>query len=165
MDKLKKLVDQLLSSATILISIILLVCVIWQVFSRYVLGTPSTFTDELARFMFMWVGLIGAAYAAGMKRHLAIDLLTQKLSGVRKKISEIVIILCTLLFVCLVMLYGGIGLVNKTLTTQQLSPALGIPMGWVYMAIPFSGAAILFYSLVDLIAKFTPHSNSHLNKG
>lgn len=155
MNALKKMVDQFLAWAVILISSVLVICVLWQVFSRYCLGTPSVATDEIARFMFMWVGLIGAAYAVSLKRHLAIDLLTQKLTGNRKLVSEVVIILMTLLFAGLVMVYGGIGLVAKTLSTQQVSPALGIPMGYVYCAIPVSGIAIIFYSLVDLINKFT----------
>ncbi|MBK5073561.1 TRAP transporter small permease [Budviciaceae bacterium CWB-B4] len=159
MNTLKKMVDQFLAWAVILISSVLVLCVLWQVFSRYCLGTPSVATDEIARFMFMWVGLVGAAYAVSLKRHLAIDLLTQKLTGTRKLVSEVVIILMTLLFAGLVMVYGGLGLVQKTLSTQQLSPALGIPMGYIYFAIPFSGIAIIFYSLVDLLNKFTPHSS------
>lgn len=160
MNRLKNVVDTLLSYLVIIISTLLVVCVLWQVISRYVLGTPSVFTDEIARFMFMWVGLMGAAYAVSLKRHLAIDLLTQKLTGTPKLISEVVILLSTITFTCLVMIYGGIGLVSKTLSSGQISPALGFPMGYVYVAIPFSGFAILFYSVVDLINKITNRSLS-----
>lgn len=158
MNAIKKVVDQFIAWIVIIISSVLVLCVIWQVFSRYCLGSPSVMTDEIARFMFMWVGLLGAAYAVSLKRHLAIDILTQKLTGTGKLISEVVILVITMLFASLVMIYGGYGLVQKTLSTQQMSPAMGIPMGWVYMAIPFSGLAILFYSLVDLCNKFTPES-------
>ena len=160
MNSLKKLVDTLLAYLVIAISTLLVGCVLWQVLSRYVLGTPSVVTDEIARFMFMWVGLMGAAYAVSLKSHLAIDLLTQKLTGTPKMISEVVILLATITFTCLVMIYGGINLVSKTLASGQISPALGFPMGYVYIAIPFSGCAILFYSIVDLINKFTSHSLS-----
>ncbi len=156
MNNIKKFVDKILSTAIIIISSILVLCVIWQVISRYLLNSPSVHTDEIARFMFMWVGLIGAAYASSLKRHLAIDLLTQKLSGVRKTTSEVVIILATITFVCIVMIYGGASLVSKTLASGQISPSLRIPMGYVYAAIPVSGIAILFYSVVDLISKFNP---------
>lgn len=160
MNSLKNVVDTLLSYLVIAISTLLVVCVLWQVISRYVLGTPSVFTDEIARFMFMWVGLMGAAYAVSLKRHLAIDLLTQKLKGKAKLVSEVVILLATITFTCLVMIYGGMNLVSKTLASGQISPALGFPMGYVYVAIPFSGCAILFYSVVDLINKLTGHSLS-----
>lgn len=160
MNYIKDIVDKILASLVIIISSLLVICVLWQVISRYVLGTPSVFTDEIARFMFMWVGMMGAAYAVSLKRHLAIDLLCQKLNGKAKLISEVVILLATILFASLVMIYGGINLVSKTLSTGQISPAIGMPMGYVYFAIPFSGAAILFYSLVDLINKLSHHSVS-----
>jgi TRAP-type C4-dicarboxylate transport system permease small subunit len=159
MNYLKNIVDKILALLVIVISSLLVICVLWQVISRYVLGAPSVFTDEVARFMFMWVGLMGAAYAVSLKRHLAIDLLCQKLTGTPKLISEIVILLATMLFAGLVMVYGGTALVSKTLATGQISPAIGIPMGLVYIAIPASGVAILFYSLVDLINKFSHHAS------
>ena len=160
MNQLKRIVDTLLAYAIICISSLLVLCVVWQVTSRYVLGTPSVFTDEVARFMFMWVGLVGAAYATSQKRHLAIDLLVMKLTGNARKYLEIVILLATITFVSLVMIYGGMNLVTKTLASGQISPVLGIPMGLVYVAIPVSGGAILFYSIIDLIEKFTNRSSS-----
>lgn len=84
MKFITKLVNQSLAIFSVALSSVLVVCVVWQVISRYVLGSPSIVTDELARFLFMWVGLIGAAYATGLKRHLAIDLLVLKLTGKRK---------------------------------------------------------------------------------
>ena len=71
----QRAVDAVLRVIISVIFAILVVCVVWQVVSRYVFGTPSTLTDELARFLFMWLALMGAAYSLGLKRHLAIDLL------------------------------------------------------------------------------------------
>ena len=81
-------VDMLLKTVITTIFVVLVACVSWQVISRYVLGTPSTVTDELARFLFMWLALIGGAYTLGLRRHLAIDLLTQQLSGRARTVSE-----------------------------------------------------------------------------
>lgn len=162
-DRLVKTVDRLLAFLTVLISCLLVVCVCWQVFSRYVLGTPSTFTDELARFLFIWVGLIGAAYTTGKQRHLAIDLLTMKLQGRRKAFSQLVIQIAIAVFCALVMVYGGGGLMLRTLQTGQVSPALGVQMGYVYLAIPFSGVMMIFYSIVfgyeKLQVLFAPAKN------
>ncbi len=155
MNQLVKIVDRLLALLTISISSVLVICVIWQVLSRYVLGAPSTVTDEMARFLFIWVGLIGAAYTTGQKRHLAIDLLTMKLHGTRKLISEVIIQLAIILFAAVVMVYGGAGLVIKLLNAGQVSPALGIQMGLVYIAVPVSGVVIVFYSMVFLIEKLS----------
>ncbi|MEX2603130.1 MAG: TRAP transporter small permease subunit, partial [Gracilimonas sp.] len=63
---------------------IMLISVSWQVISRYLLGDASSFTDELARYLLIWVGLLGAAYASGQRLHLAIDILPSKLKGKKK---------------------------------------------------------------------------------
>ncbi len=153
MKALTNLVNQTLAWFTIAISTVLVGCVVWQVLSRYLLDAPSTVTDELARFLFMWVGLLGAAYAAGLKRHLAIDLLTTRLTGKRKACSELLVQLAIAGFAGIIMVYGGLGLVNKTLSTGQISPALGLPMGYVYLCLPVSGLGILFYCVVDSLDK------------
>lgn len=160
MKALTNLVNQTLAWLTISISTVLVGCVVWQVLSRYVFGAPSTFTDEMARFLFMWVGLLGAAYATGLKRHLAIDLLTMRLTGKRKACSELVVQLAIAGFAAVVMVYGGMGLVNKTLSTGQISPALGLPMGYVYLCLPISGMGILFYCVVDSLDKLKTLTSS-----
>ncbi|WP_068088704.1 TRAP transporter small permease [Polycladidibacter stylochi] len=154
MRTLTRFVNLVLSTVTVCVFSILVICVVWQVFSRFILGTPSTVTDELARFMFMWVGLVGAAYTMGQRRHLAIDLLTGSLTGGKKRASDYFILFMIAGFAGLVMVYGGSQLVMKTLASGQVSPALRFPMGWVYAAIPFSGAVILFYCIEFAIGLF-----------
>ena len=144
-------VNRSLVGLVILLSCALVACVVWQVLSRYLLGDPSTITDELARYLFMWTGLIGAAYTTGQKKHLSINLLTANLTGVRKQASELIIEAATVLFASIIMLYGGGKLFLKVLAMGQVSPALGIPMGYVYLAIPAAGALILFYSIPSIV--------------
>ncbi|OKL45852.1 TRAP transporter small permease [Pseudovibrio exalbescens] len=151
MNRITNTVDTILKTVVISVFAVLVVCVVWQVLSRYVLGTPSTFTDELARFMFIWIGLIGAAYTLGQRRHLAIDLLTGPLTGIKKRYSDYFIIAAILTFSLLIMVYGGSQLVMKTLITGQVSPALRVPMGYVYAAIPFSGVVMVYYSIEMLV--------------
>lgn len=148
MNKLVKYINRGLVTFTISLSTFLVFCVVWQVLSRYVIGRPSTVTDELARYLFMWVALIGAAYTTGLKRHLAIDLLTMKLQGKRKLINEIVIQIAIALFSYVVLVHGGTQLAMKTLATGQLTPALGLEMGYIYFCLPISGALMIFYSAV-----------------
>ena len=142
---MKRTVDGILQFLIVTIFAILVICVTWQVITRYGLGVPSIVTDELARFLFMWLALIGGAYTYGMRRHLAIDLLTQNLTGRRKLISEALVTLIVALFAGIVMLRGGCDLVMRTLDNGQVTPSLRLPMGFVYGAIPFSGAIILYY--------------------
>ncbi|KAA1187885.1 TRAP transporter small permease [Photorhabdus heterorhabditis] len=152
---MKNLVDCInkgLAFFTICLSTFLVFCVTWQVVSRYVLGTPSTVTDEFARYLFMWVAMIGAAYTTGQHRHLAIDLLAMKLKGVGKNIVGLVIQTLIALFASVVLVYGGSVLAISTLETGQITPALGLQMGYVYLCLPISGVLIIFYALVDSVA-------------
>lgn len=147
MHALKARVDHALGVFIAAVFAVLVACVVWQVFSRYVLNAPSTVTDELARFLFMWVGLIGAAYTLGQRKHLAIDVLLH-LSGPEKaRWLALLVTLLVGLFSAVVLIYGGATLMQKTLATGQLSPALRLPMGYVYGAIPFAGVMMVLYCL------------------
>jgi len=121
--------------------------VLWQVFTRFVLGNPSSFTDELARYLLIWIGLLGASYAAGRQQHLAIDLLPSKLEGRARFYVSLLIEACIFLFALSVLVFGGIRLVVLTLSLGQTSAALHVPIGYVYLALPLSGLLIMFYSV------------------
>lgn len=128
----------------------LVACVTWQVLSRYAMSSPSTVTDELARFMFMWIGLLGAAQAAALKQHLAIDLMAMKLKGMPKKILSVGIESCVIIFATIVMIWGGWSLTAKTFANNQVTPALQIPMGYIYMVVPIAGALLVFFAIIAI---------------
>ena len=88
---LRQRIDKILEKFVAAIMAILVVDVLWQVISRYILSSPSSFTDELAGFLLIWVGLFGAAYVAGKNEHLAIDLMLQRSGPARRKFLEIFI--------------------------------------------------------------------------
>jgi len=121
--------------------------VLWQVASRYVLRRPSSWTDELATLLLIWVALLGASVAFMRKAHLGVDVLVAKLPSRPRLLIEGGVHLLTALFAVTVLLGGGIKLVGLTLLTGQVSPALGIKMGHVYLALPVSGFFILVFSL------------------
>ncbi len=132
----------------LMILMALMVCnVTWQVFSRYVLQNPSSFTDELSRYMLIWLGMLGAAYVAGQNQHLAIDILPQRLTGKPKLRLEIIIFSIVAAFALLAMVLGGSNLVYITLKLQQKSATLQIPLGYIYAIIPASGILVIYYQL------------------
>lgn len=108
LNRIKLAVDRTIAAFSVAVMIALVVCVVWQVFSRYVLNQPSTLTDELARFLMIWVGLLGAAYTVGAQRHLAIDLFTMTLSPRRQALFSVIINLLILLFAGAVIVTGGV---------------------------------------------------------
>lgn len=151
MTRVRTVLDRTLALIISVLMALMVANVLWQVFTRFVLDRPSSFTEELARFLMIWVGMLGAAYAAGRKSHLALDLLTSGLQGARKRVSELVIHSFVLLFAATVMLGGGGRLVLIQLSLGQKSAALQLKLGYVYLALPLAGACIVFYSILTLI--------------
>ncbi len=134
---------------------LLVLDVLWQVFSRYFIGQSSSFTEEFARFALIWLSILGAAYLNGKQAHLSIDYLLQKLSQEKKKKRVLIIEIIMALFALIVLVIGGINLVYITLHLGQTSPALHVPLGYVYAIVPFSGLLIIFYSIYHILNKNT----------
>ncbi|MEN7550642.1 TRAP transporter small permease [Rapidithrix thailandica] len=153
---LRNIIDKILERFLAVLMALMVLNVLWQVFSRYILKDPSSFTDELANFMLIWVGLLGASYATGKHMHLAIDLLPSRLQGLSKKRLEIFINAIVICFAVTVMVYGGGNLVFMTLYLEQTSPALQIQLGYIYSVLPLSGILIVFYSVLNTIDLMKP---------
>ncbi|TRX52065.1 TRAP transporter small permease [Fulvivirga sp. M361] len=152
---MRKKIDQFLEKILIVLMALMVVDVVWQVFSRYVIRVPSTFTDELAGFLLIWLGLLGAAYASGKGQHLAIEILPNKLGPASRAKLDIFINLMVVLFVIPVMLIGGGHLVYLTFLLEQRSATLGIPLGYIYLCVPLSGLFITIYSFYNVKDKMT----------
>jgi len=147
MTKAVKWVDLILSWLLIGLMTIIVLDVTWQVFTRFIMKNPSSFTEELATFLLIWIGLLGAAYAIRLKAHLGIDLLTVKMSGKKRYIWELGIYSVVILFSLLVLIWGGVRLVSITLYLNQVSAALRVKMGYIYTVLPITGLLIIFYSV------------------
>jgi TRAP-type C4-dicarboxylate transport system, small permease component len=106
MPRLKAHVDRVLGAVVATLMGLAVVNVLWQVFTRFVLNDPSAFTDELARYLLIWVGLLGSSYATGQRLHLAIDLLPTLLTGRARQILQLVIDTSVLVFALGIM--GGV---------------------------------------------------------
>ncbi|MPW31860.1 TRAP transporter small permease subunit [Agarivorans sp. B2Z047] len=132
----------------------LVITVTWQVFSRYVLNDPSSFTDELARYTMIWFGLAGASYLFGKNGHLAITLFIGSVKSKYRKYFHVLINIISVAFISLAMVKGGVLLMGRTM--MQFSPALQIPMAYVYLILPLSGIVMLTYLILNTIEVFAP---------
>ena len=151
MIKFQKKLNRVLEVFLVVLVSVLVVDVLWQVFSRYLLSSPSSFTDELAGFLLIWVGVLGAAYVSGKKEHLAIDIVLQRSSPARKKRLQTFIHILVLLFALTVMVVGGIILMYTRFILEVKSAALQLPLGYVYVILPISGLIIMFYELFHIL--------------
>ena len=140
---MRKIIDKGLELSLIFLMAFLVVDVLWQVLSRYILVSPSSVTDELAGYLLIWVGLLGAAYVSGKNEHLAIDLLLQHMRPSRRKLLR--------LFVLIV---GGAWLVYTRFHLGVTSASLEINLGYVYLALPLGGLLTAYYAVDNAIALF-----------
>ncbi len=114
---------------------------------------PSSWTDELATFLLIWVALLGSAVALGRGAHLGIDYFVGKLNDKVRIRTELFVFAVVALFSLLVMVLGGIGLVARTFELKQVSVSLNLPMGYVYLAVPISGAFLVLYSVIGFFER------------
>lgn len=149
--ELRKKIDHILSRLLILIMGVMVINVLWQVFTRFIVGTPSSFTDELARYLMIWLGILGAAYVSGKNMHVAIDVLALKFSDKIQKRLKLIVYVSIILFAFFAMVIGGLRLVYITYVLDQYSPALQVPLAVVYFSIPLSGFLIIYYKVLDIL--------------
>ena len=152
-------VNRFLEIVMILIFALLVLDVLFQVFSRYIQGTSFTWTEEFARFSLIWLTIIGAAYLNGKREHLSMDFIYQKLSESNKRKAAILIETFIFLFALAVMVIGGFNLVYTTLHLEQLSGTLRIPLGYVYAIMPFSGMLIMCFSVYHITTIYSNRIN------
>ncbi len=150
MTKVYHAINRAIEFFLVTIFALLVIDVLWQVFSRYVLGQSYSFTEEFARFAMIWLAILGAAYLNGKREHLTMDFLVRKLSGERLKKRMQMIEVLMFVFALVVMVIGGGNIVFTTLSLGQVSPAMHISLGYVYAIVPFSGLLIMFYSIHNI---------------
>ncbi len=160
MKELRVKIDRGLEAFLAFLMGFMILNVLWQVFSRYVMGAPSSFTEELARYLLIWIGLLGAAYASGKGLHLAMSLFHDKLSDKAKVRLEIILEVLIIIFSFSFLIVGGIRLVYLTFYLGQISAALEMPLGFVYLIIPISGVFFIFYSIDNIRIKRSEKSAS-----
>ena len=147
MHKVIRIIDTLLKNVLIVLMVALVAAVSWQVISRYVFASPSSWTEEVARFLMIWIGLLGAAYAFRTRVHLGLDLLPKKLMGRSAEILKLFTLLVVMAFSVSVLIIGGGNLVALTWELRQYSAVLGLPIAFVYSVIPTAGVLICLYAI------------------
>lgn len=131
----------------ILFAITLSACVL-QVFTRYVLNNSLRWTDELARYTFIYGNVLGAVLMQRIHGHAAVTFLVGLLPPNGQKImanfTSIIV-----LGISVILSYSGVQMVMRT--TRQLSPGMGVPMSYVYLSMVIGGILLTFFTLVDLV--------------
>ena len=147
MQKIANTIDAILKPVLVVLMVALVTSVSWQVISRYIFSAPSSWTEEVARFLLIWIGVLGAAYAFRTGVHLGLDVLPKKLTGTPAQALKLFTLAAVIVFAVAVLVIGGGGLVALTWDLRQYSAVLGLPIALVYSVIPVAGVLICVYAL------------------
>ena len=152
MERTIEIIEGALKKAIVLCGeialLVLLSCCILQVFTRYVLNDSLTWTEELARFSFMYVSFLGAALCVDAGTHaritVLVDFVPKAVRTLFEYIGYVIIIICAF-----VMITQGFDLL-ATVGVQK-SPMLKIPMSIFYAACPISAVFMAIYALLKIL--------------
>ncbi len=162
----KSVMTRVLEIALILAVAALVASVVWGVMTRWSGDFSAKFSDgsvegiwawlpagqaqwteELAKFLLIWVSLLGGAVAFGRKSHLGVDYFVGKLNREASQWSAMVVHAVVLFFAIAVLVVGGSRVASDTLAMEQTTPVLGWKMGHVYLALPIAGVFVILYTL------------------
>lgn len=130
---------------------VLVIDVLWGVFSRYALGEQTRWTEELAVYLLVWISLLGAALTFREKGHLGVDYFVGKMDPSARRLSAIFVEVIVFAFAAFALVHGGWNLVERTIASGQVLPALNLPMGYVYSVVPISGAIFCLFAVEHMV--------------
>lgn len=171
LKKSRMVLCRILEAALILAVLVLTLDVLWGVLTRWS-GTfvlwlaergvtawsflprgQNELTEEIARFLLVWVSLLGGAVAFGEKAHLGVDYFMGKLDPSAQKLMQVIGQMVVLIFAVAIFIIGGgrIMLDNMEQIAPALGPAVGLKMGHVYMALPIAGVFIILFTVEQML--------------
>ena len=140
-----------LETGAALVLALMAALVIYQVSARYLFGSPPSWTEELARYLQVWLVLLASPVCVRRGLHLAVDYVTPRLPpGARVAFRTGVLLVSG--FFCLALAFYGTRLL--AVARMQTSPALGVSMIWPYLAVPISGVLMAVAAGVLIVAEF-----------
>lgn len=126
---------------------LMLIIIFLQVISRYFFGYTASYSEELSRYLFVWVTFLSLPVVSRQGGHMAVGLLTERFTGERLRRLKIAGCICSLAFLA-IMVWQGIRMVQ--LAVWQTSPAMEIPMSYMYISIPLGCGGMILLVLEEL---------------
>jgi C4-dicarboxylate transporter, DctQ subunit len=137
------------------IVVVMALLVIAQVILRYIFNDPLTWSEELARFSFICLAFIGIGAAYGRRRHMFVEALIIELPPRLKRITEVSVAGLATTF-----LVAVIGITIRTILDlyrmEITTPALELPMAYIYLVIPLGLSALIAQIWLDLYKERRP---------
>lgn len=149
MKQLRNLLNRILNvlAGASFLAMVLLTC--WQVFTRYILQNPSSWSEELVSYLFAWMALLGASIVVGERGHMNIPILVDRMGPAAKKALAILSEVVACLFAAVILVFGGMQITS--LAMGQMTSSLGVPIGIFYIVLPLSGVLNIVYTILNII--------------
>ena len=149
MKALRKILNTVLNvlAGGSFIAMVLLTC--WQVFTRYILSNPSSWSEELVGYLFAWMSLFGACLVTGERGHMNIPLLVERVKPAMQKALSIFAEIIACVFAIVILVYGGVQI--SSLAMGQMTSSLGVPIGVFYVVMPVCGVLIALYTIINIV--------------
>lgn len=149
MSQLRKILTKILEvlAGVSFLAMVLLTC--WQVFTRYVLKNPSSWSEELVSYLFAWASLFGAALVTGERGHMNIPILIEKLGIGAQKAFAVFAELIAGVFAIVILIFGGMQIYS--LAMGQMTSSLGVAVGVFYIMLPVCGVLNICYVILNIV--------------
>ncbi|WP_428912101.1 TRAP transporter small permease [Niallia sp. Krafla_26] len=155
----KKIRDAKIEEWILVASLLLIVTLVFlQVISRYVISYSFGWSEELSRYILIWIAWIGAAYTVRTQKHIRVELVKNIVNETGKKVIELITLLIWFLF-ALFLVLNGTELISNLFATGQTSPSNEIPMWIVYLAVPIGGSLMALRLIQQAIYIFKPNAD------
>lgn len=150
MHSIRGALDKFLAVICVILFAALVCTVTWQVFSRQVLDSPSEWSEALAKYVFVWLGMFGAALVFSERGHIAVDLVLRKFPDTTYRAAAVLIQCMIIAFAALTLIWGGT--LMAQLAWEQNLTVLPGRLGPLYLVLPITGVIIVFYALYHVLA-------------
>lgn len=125
----------------------LILIIIVGIFFRYALNDSLVWTEELARYLFVWVTFLGGGLGVGRNIHVGVDSAMRLLPHKVRQWTELLVEIAIAVFVVTLI---SIGIQYTAFGMNAEALLIPVPMGCVYLAVPCGGAVMLVNVLVNI---------------
>lgn len=149
MKALRNILNKILNvlAGASFIAMVALTC--WQVFTRYILKNPSSWSEELVSYLFAWASLFGASLVTGERGHMNIPIIVDRMGEKAQKFFAVFGELIAFAFSAIILVYGGVQITE--LAMGQMTSSLGVAVGVFYIALPVCGVLNMIYTILNIV--------------
>lgn len=139
-----------------LLGAVMVIIILLQVFFRFVIYVPFPWSEELARYLMIWMAMFGSVIALRSGRHIGVRVLVERLpEGVYDHLAVPIVQISMTIFLG-ILAWQGWDLSARN--AMQMSPSLDISMRWPYLAVPVGAGMMILDLVADMLQDRFPTS-------